>query len=75
MKESRFIKIKDIESKFDGKPRYEVINKRGDYVLGDIYYFSGWRQYIFAPYEDSEYNSECLSTIVSWLNELNKKSK
>lgn len=73
MKESKYIRIEATDEIIDHKTVYEVINKRGDYVLGQIYYLSAWRQFVFAPVEDSEYNHSCLSTIMDWLKELNKK--
>lgn len=76
MKENKFIRIEEREDKvYNGRTSYEVINKRGDYVLGEIYYLPAWRQYVFAPFEDTEYNYSCLETIVSWLTELNQKSR
>lgn len=76
MIEGKFIRIEEREDKvYNGKTSYEVINKRGDYVLGEIYYLIEWRQYVFAPFEDTEYNHSCLETIISWLRELNQNKR
>ncbi len=50
---------------------WAVINKSGFYSLGLITWYAVWRQYIFQPTENSEYNATCLDAISAFIKRLN----
>lgn len=51
--------------------KWAVLNNRGQYTLGEIVYYSGWRQYVFQPSEGIEFNNTCLTEIAVVLSKLN----
>jgi hypothetical protein len=53
------------------KPAY-TINTKTDNPLGSVEYYYGWRQYVFVPVNNTEFNNSCLNTISGFLTQLNK---
>ena len=51
-------------------PGYRVYNKHNSDQLGIIYYFPRWRKFIFEPYIETVYDSQCLTDIAFFLAEL-----
>ncbi len=51
----------------------EVVNNTGDYSLGFIEWYGPWRQYVFQPASNTEFNAGCLSTITAVLNQLKQE--
>ena len=45
------------------------------YRLGEIKWFSAWRQYTFQPEPLSIFNSGCLDELTKFVSQLNKKHK
>ena len=43
--------------------------------LGDIEWYSDWRQYVFQPEPNTEYHNGCLDTISTFLTRLNKERR
>ena len=73
-RENKYIKI--VEVPHSGKTRgFEVWNKSGDYLIGEIEWYSAWGQYCFFPYEDMVFNSTCLDLINDTLKEINIKHR
>lgn len=52
-----------------------VVNKSGGYRLGQILWYNGWRQYVFCPDENTDYNNTCLETIMNFLTRLNREKR
>lgn len=50
-----------------------VHNERGGDCLGEIVFYGGWRQYIFAPETDTEFSSGCLREIAGQIESLNRE--
>ena len=70
--ENKWINI--IEVPHTGKTKgFEIRNKSGDYPIGEIYWYSSWRQYCFYPWEDMIFNSGCLELITEFLKDINIK--
>lgn len=60
------------------KPKTElwaVVNKSSDDALGQIEWYSAWRQYIFVPIGGTVYNDGCLETIIAFMKCLNREKK
>jgi len=54
---------------------YKVVNKKHGYELGEIKWFSEWRQYCFTPLETEKsqtlfFSAECLHDIETFLESL-----
>lgn len=51
---------------------YELRNKKSNEVMGDVYYYSQWRQFVIDFREDCVFNNQCLLDIADFLEQLNK---
>lgn len=59
---------------FEGKTKkFEVFSKKRGYFLGKIYWYEGWKQYIFNVAFESAWRGECLKDIQEFLQELNEE--
>lgn len=65
----KWITFKLIEHKPKTKV-YSVIANEGQYELGRVRWWAGWRRYCFAPTQGSVYETVCLSEIAKFLDEL-----
>ena len=54
---------------------YTIFNKKSDEELGEISWYSYWRQYVFEPAYDCLFNHTCLKEISEFLTEINKNHK
>lgn len=50
---------------------WDILNKSGGYLLGEIFWYPAWRQFIFRPCPATEFNKSCLTEIVGVLSVLN----
>ena len=68
--ENKYILIK--ETPHTGKTKgFDIINKSSDYPIGEIYWYTNWRQYCFFTWDDMIFNSQCLELILEFLKEIN----
>ena len=68
--ENKWIKI--VEVPHTGKTKGFVIqNRSGGYPIGEIEWYSSWRQYCFFPWENMTFNSGCLELITGFLKDIN----
>ena len=75
MIEGTWIKFVLVERK-EKTDVYNVVTKDdGDIALGQIRWFGRWRKYSFFPYNDTVYESVCLTDIVKFIDELMQKRK
>lgn len=66
----QYIEIRHVSDSPSGKTHiWEVLNRRGKYVLGLITYRAGWRQYVFLPDAATEYSAGCLDDISAFMKE------
>jgi hypothetical protein len=71
MKESKYLEFDKIESDSVKKfKEYLIHNKKSGECLGQIYYYSRWKQYIFEPKGNTIYSSDCLLDIATFIKEL-----
>lgn len=67
MKKYKFITIKGA-GEFNNKPLYQIVNNKSNSVLGSLYYYKRWKQYVFTQYDDSViFNKDCLLNIVDFI--------
>jgi len=60
------------------KPRTKAIgvwSRKSGEILGEIKWFSRWRQYTFFPRPETIFNSECLDDIRSYIKDLMDERK
>ena len=66
--------VKETPSRSRWRPLWRLINN-GREMLGVIRWYSNWKEYIFQPYEGSEYSVECLADIKAFLDKCNAEAK
>ena len=49
---------------------YFVVNKTQNALLGEVRWYASWRQYIFAPKENTLYARSCLADIERFIGSL-----
>ena len=66
IKKCRYIQFEGDESDTD---IYLVRNIRHGSMLGRVEFYAGWRCYVFAPIEGTDYSSDCLRDIAAFCDE------
>lgn len=67
---SKYLEFKQVP--FEGKTkRFEIISINHGDILGRIYWYGAWRQYIFSTTFGTVWNTDCLKDIIDFLHELN----
>jgi len=55
--------------------RWTVDAKRSGDILGVVEWYGPWRQYVFQPDPNTEYNKGCLLDIADFLDEMNAEQR
>ena len=72
--ENKYIKI--IETPHTGKTKgFDIINKSSNNLIGEIEWYSNWRQYCFFPWDNMVFNTQCLELITGFLKKINIKHR
>lgn len=50
-----------------------IINRHHEEVIGEIKWFSRWRQYCFFPYNDTIWNTTCIMDVQEVIDKLKKE--
>lgn len=64
-----YIKFEVLEK----KPRtnvYGIFSLSDESLLGKIYWYGPWRQYIFDPWKETIWNRGCLKQVLEFIQEL-----
>ncbi len=56
----------------DKTSRWACYNNKSHDLLGDIYWYSSWRQYCFFPSFDTFFSGGCLDDITVFMKDLRK---
>jgi hypothetical protein len=59
---------------FDKRPSWNIHAKKDGKLLGFIYYYKNWKQYIFYPDMDTVWNDGCLKDVINFLAKVNNES-
>ena len=76
-----YIKSKYIEARFNRKAKvtsiWDIVSKKHNYNLGQVKWYSHWRQYCFFPDEHplTVFNSDCLKSITTFIDKLNEEHR
>lgn len=70
----KWIEFKVIEEKKKTKV-YEVFETRSGDMIGSIYWWGRWRQYVFEPDEGTIWSWDCLKAISDFIKELMEERK
>ena len=68
--EFEYIKFAELTTGEIDKTRWRCYNKKYDEELGEIYWYSRWRQYIYSPTVQALYSAGCLNDIAEFLKQL-----
>lgn len=63
MKKAEYLKFEEIDSSWLKTQRWAVITLRSGTFLGMIGWYSQWRQYVFYPDAQTQFNADCLGQI------------
>jgi hypothetical protein len=72
---AKWIEFVDVTPGASKTMRFMVINKQNHNALGEIKWYSAFRKYSFFPLYDTVYESQCLSDITRFLNQLMEERK
>jgi len=65
----KYIKFEILEK----KPKtqvYGIFSLNDESLLGKIYWYAPWHQYVFDPWRNSIWNRGCLKQVMDFINEL-----
>jgi len=71
---SNYIRFEVMEK----KPKtnvYGIFSLSDESLLGQIYWYSPWRQYVFDSYSKTIWNDGCLEEVTNFLKELKEERK
>ena len=54
---------------------WNILSKSSEFVLGQIKWYSPWRQYCFFPSPNSVFNPTCMDDINKFIKELMRKRR
>ena len=57
------------------KNRYDVINRKCGFILGEILWYASWRQYVFCPSEETVFSVDCMADIIHFIGQLKGETK
>jgi hypothetical protein len=69
MAEYKYILFEEVETK--GKTRrFNCLNKKSNFILGEVIWVIGWRQYCFFPSGDTQFSVGCLNDVIDFIQKL-----
>lgn len=69
----KYIKMsKSARSPYNGHVVLDVRNKKSDDLLGFIYFYPDWNQFVFSQRGDAIFNNSCCLNIVEVIDDLNE---
>ena len=72
IKETKYLAFVVVPSK--GKTKIiTIINRHHEEVIGEIRWFSRWRQYCFFPYDGTIWNTTCMEDVQNVINGLKEE--
>ena len=65
-----------VQISLEGKTKkFYIVSKNSEITVGEIKWYSLWRQYIFEPSPETTWNRECLDDIIFFIDNLMKDRK
>lgn len=76
IKETQYLAFGVVEQPKEKKTKWiAIINVHHEEIIGEIRWFSRWRQYCFYPYHDTVWNTTCMEDIQTVIKELMNERK
>ena len=71
IKQTKYLAFVDTDQPETKKTKIiAIVSIHHDEAIGEIRWFSKWRQYCFYPYNETVWNIDCLGSITSVIREL-----
>jgi hypothetical protein len=74
---SKYLVFRELPTDVGRKTKtYEVVSVASNNPIGVVRWFSHWRKYVFAPYNETMYDESCLRDIaqfVDWKTQTQKE--
>ena len=67
---SEYLEFVELPNEGKKTKKFQVCSKKHFYPLGEIRFYSNWRQYCFYPYQDTVFNRTCLKDIQDFILEV-----
>lgn len=68
---AQYIRFDKTEETFNGHPIYKIINKRHGDVLGRVFWYAVWKQYVFiADSGTAIWSKGCLEDVIAFIDTL-----
>ena len=67
MKDYKFIYMTEIPNEGKKTRKFQVVNKRTDFILGEIKFYGAWFTYCFYPAPDCLFNIGCMEDIIDFI--------
>lgn len=65
----------DVEKVTQLREPLNCLSNKTQCVLGRVEYFTPWRQWVIAPWEDCVWNTTCLADLMHFLGQLNEANQ
>lgn len=73
---AKWFEFEDAGPSMSGKTKnWRVVSKRARDELGLVSWYSAWRQYVFAPSEDTVFSPDCLRDIADFCEQQTREHK
>ena len=70
VKKYKYITIRT-NGEFSNKPKYKIINNKSKKIIGILFYYVPWHQYVFTQYKENQiFNNSCLLDIVNFIDNI-----
>jgi len=66
----KYIYFEKSKGKFSIKPFYLCKNNKSKGLLGEVFYYEPWQQYVFGPTDDNIFSHDCLADIQDFLRQV-----
>lgn len=66
----KHIFFEEAEGLIRGKKWFHCKNNKTKALLGNVFYYSRWRKYVFCSEESSVYDVNCLKDVISFMEQL-----
>lgn len=63
------------DASHNGRPVYDILNRRAGTVLGQVFWYQSWRQWCARFDEDAAWSHDCLADVRDFLIEMNGGGK
>lgn len=67
---AQYIRFEKTAESFNNHPLYNVINKRHGDVLGQVFWYTIWKQYGFTAEDSAVWSKGCLQDVIAFIETL-----